>query len=157
MFTHLFQDPSLERLAKESELLSQAYGHFFDLTIYNNDIDETIRTLEHAMEEICTTPQWVPVSWVYWYLSNNYMRSATTYHQIDGLCLVHAGQPLSALHSRDFREIGGVLINWTMDTAPSIWNTVCLLRFTLVAVHLWGEWSHAGGFVLGAHWWPPSV
>ncbi|XP_071838998.1 peripheral plasma membrane protein CASK-like isoform X1 [Apostichopus japonicus] len=58
-------DPSLERLAKESELLSQAYGHFFDLTIYNNDIDETIRTLEHAMEEICTTPQWVPVSWVY--------------------------------------------------------------------------------------------
>ncbi|XP_063967725.1 peripheral plasma membrane protein CASK-like isoform X3 [Lytechinus pictus] len=58
-------DSSLERLAKESELLRQAYGHFFDLTIVNNDIDDTIRTLENAMEEICTTPQWVPVSWVY--------------------------------------------------------------------------------------------
>ena len=59
------QDNGLERLGKESELLRQAYGHFFDLTIVNNDIEETIRTLEQAMEEICTTPQWVPVSWVY--------------------------------------------------------------------------------------------
>ncbi|XP_033637334.1 peripheral plasma membrane protein CASK-like [Asterias rubens] len=58
-------DNGLERLGKESELLRQAYGHFFDLTIVNNDIEETIRTLEQAMEEICTTPQWVPVSWVY--------------------------------------------------------------------------------------------
>ena len=41
----LFQDydGSLERLAKESDCLKQAYGHFFDLTIVNNDIDETIR------------------------------------------------------------------------------------------------------------------
>ena len=36
-------DGSLERLAKESDCLKQAYGHFFDLTIVNNDIDETIR------------------------------------------------------------------------------------------------------------------
>ncbi|XP_071949535.1 peripheral plasma membrane protein CASK-like isoform X2 [Antedon mediterranea] len=58
-------DSSLEKLAKESDLLKQAYGHYFDLTIINNDIDETIRILESAIEEICTTPQWVPVSWVY--------------------------------------------------------------------------------------------
>ncbi|XP_012936233.2 peripheral plasma membrane protein CASK [Aplysia californica] len=58
-------DSSLERLANESKLLEKAYGHYFDLKIVNNDIDETIRTLEKAIEDICSTPQWVPVSWVY--------------------------------------------------------------------------------------------
>ncbi|CAL7940175.1 unnamed protein product [Xylocopa violacea] len=58
-------DGSLERLAKESDSLKQAYGHFFDLTIVNNEIDETIVQLEAAIERVHTTPQWVPVSWVY--------------------------------------------------------------------------------------------
>ncbi|XP_035717246.1 peripheral plasma membrane protein CASK-like isoform X6 [Vespa mandarinia] len=58
-------DGSLERLAKESDMLKQAYGHFFDLTIVNNDIEETIAQLEAAIERVHTTPQWVPVSWVY--------------------------------------------------------------------------------------------
>ena len=43
----------------------QAYGHYFDLTIVNNDIDETIRILERALEKISATPQWVPIAWVY--------------------------------------------------------------------------------------------
>uniref|UniRef100_A0A914VSS9 Peripheral plasma membrane protein CASK n=1 Tax=Plectus sambesii TaxID=2011161 RepID=A0A914VSS9_9BILA len=61
------QDPdgSLERLLKESELLRQAYGHFFDFVILNNDIDETIRQLEVIVEKLHACPQWVPVSWVY--------------------------------------------------------------------------------------------
>lgn len=58
-------DGSLERLAKESDMLKQLYGHFFDLTIVNNDIEETIRQLEKSIETMNTTPQWVPVSWVY--------------------------------------------------------------------------------------------
>lgn len=58
-------DESLERLVKESELLQQAYGHYFDLVIVNNDIEETIRSLQHAMEKVSLQPQWVPVSWVY--------------------------------------------------------------------------------------------
>ncbi|XP_068912692.1 peripheral plasma membrane protein CASK isoform X2 [Tenebrio molitor] len=58
-------DGSLERLAKESDMLRQAYGHYFDLTIVNNDIDETIAALEAAIERVQTTPQWIPVSWVY--------------------------------------------------------------------------------------------
>ncbi|XP_046686163.1 55 kDa erythrocyte membrane protein-like, partial [Homalodisca vitripennis] len=45
-------DGSLERLAKESDLLRQAYGHFFDLTIVNNDIEETIAALERAIERV---------------------------------------------------------------------------------------------------------
>lgn len=59
------QDVSLEKLATESDLLEKAYGHYFDLKIVNNDIEETIRTLEHAIDEVCSAPQWVPVSWVY--------------------------------------------------------------------------------------------
>lgn len=62
----LFQiDGSLERLYKESELLRQAYGHFFDLTIVNNDIEETIRILEKTLEKVHNMTQWVPVTWVY--------------------------------------------------------------------------------------------
>lgn len=47
-------------------MLRQAYGHFFDLTIVNNDIGETISTLETAIEKVHATPQWIPVSWLYW-------------------------------------------------------------------------------------------
>lgn len=35
------------------------------MTIINNEIDETIRHLEEAMDAVSTTSQWVPVSWVY--------------------------------------------------------------------------------------------
>ncbi|XP_078415853.1 peripheral plasma membrane protein CASK isoform X4 [Cetorhinus maximus] len=59
------EDESLQRLQKESEILQKTYAHYFDLTIINNEIDETIRHLEEAIELVCTTPQWVPVSWVY--------------------------------------------------------------------------------------------
>jgi calcium/calmodulin-dependent serine protein kinase len=58
-------DGSLERLAKESDMLRQAYGHFFDLTIINNDIGETIAKLENAIDTVHSTSQWVPVSWLY--------------------------------------------------------------------------------------------
>ncbi|EDO39364.1 predicted protein [Nematostella vectensis] len=59
------QGESLKRLAKESDQLRQTYGHLFDLTIVNNDIDETIAQLEEALERLGTTPQWVPISWIY--------------------------------------------------------------------------------------------
>lgn len=58
-------DGSLERLAKESEMLRQMYGHFFDLTIVNNDIGDTIAALENAIDKVHSTSQWVPVSWLY--------------------------------------------------------------------------------------------
>jgi len=58
-------DSSLERLARESELLEKAYQHYFDYTIYNNDIEDTIRQLLHKLDQVSSLPQWVPVSWVY--------------------------------------------------------------------------------------------
>lgn len=45
--------------------MKKTYGHFFDLTIVNNDIEETIRILEQTMESLPSTPQWIPVSWIY--------------------------------------------------------------------------------------------
>uniref|UniRef100_A0A3Q2XW57 Peripheral plasma membrane protein CASK n=1 Tax=Hippocampus comes TaxID=109280 RepID=A0A3Q2XW57_HIPCM len=61
----LTEDDSLQRLQKESEMLQQTYAHYFDQTIINNEIDDTLRLLEEAVELACNTPQWVPVSWVY--------------------------------------------------------------------------------------------
>ena len=61
-----WQDESLQRLAEESESLRKSHGHLFDLTIVNNDIDDTIRLLETSFEQLHASPQWVPVSWVYW-------------------------------------------------------------------------------------------
>lgn len=63
-FLHSQYDGSLERLGKESDMLRSAYGHFFDLTIVNNDIGETIAKLENAIDTVQSTPQWVPVSWL---------------------------------------------------------------------------------------------
>lgn len=65
-FLSLLQyDGSLERLIKESALLKSSYGHYFDLTIVNNDIEETIRVLEQTMETLPSSAQWIPVSWIY--------------------------------------------------------------------------------------------
>ncbi|KAM9835930.1 calcium/calmodulin-dependent serine protein kinase b isoform 4-T4 [Aulostomus maculatus] len=59
------EDDSLQRLQKESEMLQRTYAHYFDQTIINNEIDDTLRLLEEAVDLVSTTPQWVPVSWVY--------------------------------------------------------------------------------------------
>ncbi|XP_034043054.1 peripheral plasma membrane protein CASK isoform X14 [Thalassophryne amazonica] len=59
------EDESLQRLQKESEILQKTYTHYFDQTLINNEIDETIRHLEEAVDLVSTSSQWVPVSWVY--------------------------------------------------------------------------------------------
>uniref|UniRef100_A0A671NQJ3 Peripheral plasma membrane protein CASK-like n=1 Tax=Sinocyclocheilus anshuiensis TaxID=1608454 RepID=A0A671NQJ3_9TELE len=59
------EDESLQRLQKESEALQHSYTHYFDQTIINNEIDDTIRLLEEAIDLVSGTAQWVPVSWVY--------------------------------------------------------------------------------------------
>ncbi|KPJ02404.1 Peripheral plasma membrane protein CASK [Papilio xuthus] len=58
-------DGSLEVLVRESEQLRRTYGHHFDLCIVNNDIDDTLAQLEAALARLRTSPQWVPVAWVY--------------------------------------------------------------------------------------------
>ncbi|KAI1241515.1 hypothetical protein IHE44_0004988, partial [Lamprotornis superbus] len=54
------EDESLQRLQKESEILQRTYAHYFDLTIINNEIDETIRHLEEAIELVLFLRNGIP-------------------------------------------------------------------------------------------------
>ncbi|KAM8835790.1 55 kDa erythrocyte membrane protein [Synchiropus picturatus] len=59
------QTENLKMIQKESEAILSTYRHFFDVTLVNNDVDESVKGVEEAMEQASSTPQWVPVSWVY--------------------------------------------------------------------------------------------
>ncbi|KAG7265813.1 hypothetical protein CRUP_004267 [Coryphaenoides rupestris] len=59
------QTESLQLIQKESEAILATYGHFFDEILVNNDVDESVKGVEEAIERATSTPQWVPVSWVY--------------------------------------------------------------------------------------------
>lgn len=52
-------------IQKESDAILSTYRHFFDVVLVNNDVDESVKGVEEAMEHAISTPQWVPVSWVY--------------------------------------------------------------------------------------------
>lgn len=59
------QDEELHRTCNESTKLQAAYGHYFDLSIVNDNLDETYRTVKVALETVSKNPQWVPVTWVF--------------------------------------------------------------------------------------------
>ncbi|NWX91813.1 EM55 protein, partial [Nothoprocta pentlandii] len=59
------QSEALQQLRKDSESIRSRYAHYFDLSLVNNGVDESLRLLQDAFEQACSSPQWVPVSWVY--------------------------------------------------------------------------------------------
>uniref|UniRef100_A0A3Q2NYE3 55 kDa erythrocyte membrane protein n=1 Tax=Fundulus heteroclitus TaxID=8078 RepID=A0A3Q2NYE3_FUNHE len=59
------QTENLQMIQKESDAILSTYGHFFDVVLVNNDVDESVKGVEEAMEQATSTPQWVPISWVY--------------------------------------------------------------------------------------------
>ncbi|CAJ1064314.1 kDa erythrocyte membrane protein [Xyrichtys novacula] len=59
------QTENLLMIQKESDAIAATYRHFFDVVLVNNDVDESVKGVEEAMELATSTPQWVPVSWVY--------------------------------------------------------------------------------------------
>lgn len=50
---------------EESSRIQRGYGHYFDLSLVNCNLERAFRELQAAMEKLRTEPQWVPVSWVY--------------------------------------------------------------------------------------------
>lgn len=64
-FTLFLQSEALQQLRKDSESIRSRYAHYFDLSIVNNGVEESLKLLEEAFEQACSSPQWVPVSWVY--------------------------------------------------------------------------------------------
>ncbi|XP_063315345.1 MAGUK p55 subfamily member 2 isoform X1 [Pelobates fuscus] len=65
MTSKQLSDSELLRIVEESERLHQAYGHYFDLSLVNSDLDQSFQDLLVALEKLRSEPQWVPVSWVY--------------------------------------------------------------------------------------------
>ncbi|XP_068193868.1 MAGUK p55 subfamily member 2-like isoform X2 [Antennarius striatus] len=63
--TKTLTDEELHRTCDESAKLQAAYGHYFDLSIINDNLDETYRTVKAALETVSKNPQWVPVTWVF--------------------------------------------------------------------------------------------
>uniref|UniRef100_A0A2K6TH29 55 kDa erythrocyte membrane protein n=1 Tax=Saimiri boliviensis boliviensis TaxID=39432 RepID=A0A2K6TH29_SAIBB len=59
------QTEALQQLQKDSEAIRSQYAHYFDLSLVNNCVDETLKKLQEAFDQACSSPQWVPVSWVY--------------------------------------------------------------------------------------------
>lgn len=55
----------MRRTCNESAKIQAAYGHYFDLSIVNDNLDETYRTAKAALETVSKNPQWVPVTWVF--------------------------------------------------------------------------------------------
>lgn len=60
------QTENLQVIQKESEAILNTYRQYFDVVLINNDVTESVKIVEEALECAITTPQWVPVSWVYW-------------------------------------------------------------------------------------------
>uniref|UniRef100_A0A8C3FDY7 55 kDa erythrocyte membrane protein n=1 Tax=Chrysemys picta bellii TaxID=8478 RepID=A0A8C3FDY7_CHRPI len=56
---------ALQQLRKDSESICSRYAHYFDLSLVNNGVEESLKVLQEAFEQACSSPQWVPVSWVY--------------------------------------------------------------------------------------------
>ncbi|KAK3555285.1 hypothetical protein QTP86_014970 [Hemibagrus guttatus] len=59
------QSETLQAIQKESDTIFSVYRHFFDVILVNNDVDESVKGVEEALERASSSPQWVPVSWVY--------------------------------------------------------------------------------------------
>uniref|UniRef100_A0A8C2BWF3 Membrane protein, palmitoylated 1 n=1 Tax=Cyprinus carpio TaxID=7962 RepID=A0A8C2BWF3_CYPCA len=59
------QSEAVQNIQKESDSILSAYRHFFDEMLVNNDVDESVKGVEEAIERASSTPQWVPISWVY--------------------------------------------------------------------------------------------
>jgi len=53
------------RIIEESAQIEKVYKSYFDMTIVNDDFDETFHEIREAVEGLSKETQWVPVNWVY--------------------------------------------------------------------------------------------
>uniref|UniRef100_A0A493TVY6 MAGUK p55 scaffold protein 2 n=1 Tax=Anas platyrhynchos platyrhynchos TaxID=8840 RepID=A0A493TVY6_ANAPP len=63
--TKQLTEADARRTVEESGRIQRGYGHYFDLSLTNDDLERTFGRLRQAMERLRVEPQWVPVSWVY--------------------------------------------------------------------------------------------
>lgn len=65
IFSYIFQEEDLRRTLEDSACLQRAYDKYIDMTIVNEDFDQTFRKVLEALETLSVEHQWVPVNWVY--------------------------------------------------------------------------------------------
>ncbi|XP_062451678.1 MAGUK p55 subfamily member 2 isoform X2 [Rhea pennata] len=63
--TKQLTEADARRTVEESGRIQRGYGHYFDLSLTNADLEQTFGRLRDAMERLRAEPQWVPVAWVY--------------------------------------------------------------------------------------------
>ncbi|KFW80770.1 MAGUK p55 subfamily member 2 [Manacus vitellinus] len=63
--TKQLTEADAQRTVEESSRIQRGYGHYFDLSLINDDLERTFRRLREAMDHLRVQPQWVPVTWVY--------------------------------------------------------------------------------------------
>ncbi|XP_061627997.1 MAGUK p55 subfamily member 2-like isoform X9 [Phyllopteryx taeniolatus] len=63
--TKALSDEELQKTCEESDQIAAAYGHYFDLSILNNNQEETYYEVKAALETVSKNHQWVPVTWVF--------------------------------------------------------------------------------------------
>ncbi|NXM27219.1 MPP2 protein, partial [Oxyruncus cristatus] len=63
--TKQLTEADAQRTVEESSRIQRGYGHYFDLSLINDDLEQTFRRLQEAMDHLRVQPQWVPVTWVY--------------------------------------------------------------------------------------------
>lgn len=51
-------------MIRAGEKIENLYGHWFDLTIVNEDLTLAFETLVRAVRRLDQDAQWVPASWV---------------------------------------------------------------------------------------------
>lgn len=59
-----FTDEELQKMITTAKKMSIRYGHFFDKTIVNGQIEQAIKDLVHVVELVGKEPQYVPANWV---------------------------------------------------------------------------------------------
>lgn len=58
-------DGELRDMVEKAREMEETYGHYFDKTIVNTDLERTLDELKQAIEKLDIEAQWVPAFWVH--------------------------------------------------------------------------------------------
>ena len=59
-----FQSAELHEMVDKAREMEEIYGHYFDKTIVNTDLERTFDELRQVIEKLDVEAQWVPAFWV---------------------------------------------------------------------------------------------
>lgn len=58
------QDEEFRSMLKSGERMEFWYGHWFDLTVVNDSLEDAFEAVARAVARLDQDAQWVPESWV---------------------------------------------------------------------------------------------